>query len=144
MHECVHTNVGLDKKIKTPEATHELMKLAASSHVLHNRTTESPDPHMVKQLMVPDTSNLGGDIGSADAPQDKVLTQFSPTKVAPSPVSTQLMVLDTLNLGSDIGSADAPHVLEHGTHGSTWNPTIHVPRGAPSSKTWRDCFASHE
>jgi hypothetical protein len=109
MHECVHTNVGLNKRIKTPEATHELMTLAASSHVLHNRTTESPDPHMVKKLMVPDTSNLGCDIGSADAPQDKVLTQFSPTKRAPSPVSTQLMVLDTSNLGGDIGSADAPH-----------------------------------
>jgi hypothetical protein len=69
VHECVHTNVGLDKRIKTPEASHELMKLAANSHVLHSRTTESPDP-LGNQLMVPDTSNFGGDIGSADAPQD--------------------------------------------------------------------------
>ena len=41
--------------------------------------------------MVLDTSNLGRDIGSADAPQDK-----------------ELMVLETPNLGGEIGSDDAP------------------------------------
>jgi hypothetical protein len=82
------------------------MKLVATSHVPQKKTTESLDPlgseqmvpldplgsvlmvpaaPVVEKLMVVETPNLGGEIGSADAPPE-VLTQFSPMKRAPTPV----------------------------------------------------------
>ena len=106
VYGCARTNVGLDQRIACPQARQELMKLVATSHVTQKKTTDSLDPlgseqmvpldplgtlvmvpvaPVVEKLMVVETPNLGGEIGSADAPPE-VLTQFLPMKRAPTPV----------------------------------------------------------
>ena len=82
------------------------MKMVATSYVTQEKTSHSleslgsenkvsvdplgtqievPVPPIVEKPMVVQTTNLGGEIGSANAPPE-VLTQFLPMKRAPTPV----------------------------------------------------------
>ena len=61
-------NIGLDKQIKTPKAAEELMKLAVSAPVYDKSTPELGEMKLMEQIIIPKTLNLGGDIGSTNAP----------------------------------------------------------------------------
>ena len=90
IYACACINVGLDNKISCPEARDELMKVAAKSYLTEKNTDPLGTPVMVpppspivEKAVVVQTTNLGGEIGSADV---TLPAELSPLKKPPPPV----------------------------------------------------------
>ena len=86
MYACACINVGLDERVSCPEARDELMKVAAESYVSEKKTDPlgillvPPPSPIVEKPVVVQTTNLDGEIGSADV---TLPAKLSPAKKPP-------------------------------------------------------------